>query len=433
MQKFRKKVAEGGAYEDRNEGGPDRKLNSDLRFVERHLLQTDKNTLKMGEAMCKSHLANLLEFFQGADQFMDRIEFCKKSIVKRLEIELPLMDTAFVENMAHTISIICQHAAKDGDLVMGIKRHIDSWIMHQVVRLHCMGELDEHAYQALKVCPPVAASTIYRHLVLGENVRSQSKPKGNQKIAPKTLNTAEKLVHNIFFETEKPRQVTGTGLTPLHVHFLMDKCGTADAFDDKLITKNALAEYMQILRQKGQGFGPDYLREMVDSINLLLNSKHSEVWRFRFDDVMPWFFTHHIFRLLHAGEIDEFTFKHMQKCEIISRHKLFERVVWDASRANQRRNVVEPPKPSPCLFIEQDDINVLAQINFLYSNQLRYNHMDKGLWQRTVANLLLDQTESTKRQFIQFLLSFGEDKEANYWAEKFNVLIDRGSNSKPLR
>lgn len=195
MQKFRKKVAEGGAYEDRNEGGPDRKLNSDLRFVERHLLQTDKNTLKMGEAMCKSHLALFFDFFLREDQFMDRIEFCKKSIVKRLEIELPLMDTAFVENMAHTISIIYEHAAKDGDLMMGIKRHIDSWIMHQVVRLHCMGELDEHAYQALKVCPPVAASTIYRHLVLGENVRSQSKPKGNQKIAPKTLNTAVSAQH----------------------------------------------------------------------------------------------------------------------------------------------------------------------------------------------------------------------------------------------
>lgn len=96
---------------------------------------------------------------------------------------------------------------------------------------------------------------------------------------------------------------------------------------------------------------------------------------------MPWFFSYHVYRLLHAGEIDKITLKSMEKCDYIRNHKLFERVKQDEGIENASATIAVPtktdrqqnesePKQTHRLFGEQDDKFVLSQIYFYYSFQL---------------------------------------------------------------
>lgn len=155
------------------------KAKSDKRFSD--LTSNPENARNVNDCICHPHLDYLLGLFKGdVTQFGVQIEPFEGQIVSRLGMELPMMDTDFVENMAHILTMIWK-CGEQTEFVSRIKKHIDTWVMNHVVRLFCMNELSYSAYYALTACPLVNSCSIFRHLVLGESVRSQ---KNEQKKSP---------------------------------------------------------------------------------------------------------------------------------------------------------------------------------------------------------------------------------------------------------
>lgn len=69
-------------------------------------------------------------------------------------------------------------------------------------------------------------------------------------------------------------------------------------------------------------------------------------------------------------------------------------------------------KPPKCLFNDQSDDFVLAQINYYYGYCMRNDLLDLHTWERIIKSILADRTPNVKSRFIDILISCGEVEEA---------------------
>lgn len=135
---FAAKILEGQTKVVKSKSAEKLKTDSDEKYWER--LMARKKVHSDVNVMPIDHLTYLLDNFRNTDDLIENLAFQESLLLNRLDCRLPLMDDAFVQNIAHALSFIFNSDEKSNwEKPVGEK--IEKMIEDQIVRLYGKDEL----------------------------------------------------------------------------------------------------------------------------------------------------------------------------------------------------------------------------------------------------------------------------------------------------